>query len=90
MLLDTVIGEAMDKYEGVESVYAHVWEANTQGLEWYCRRGFEVEEVVVEGYYRRLKPGGARIVRKRIEVERSAGSEQRKTSDSDLVKQPEI
>lgn len=32
------------------------------GLEWYLKRGFEVRGEVVKGYYRRLRPGGARVV----------------------------
>ncbi|KAA8892993.1 acyl-CoA N-acyltransferase [Sphaerosporella brunnea] len=51
---------------GVEEVYAHVWQENRDALEWYRKRGFVVDEGVVEGYYMRLKPGGARIVRLRI------------------------
>ena len=47
---------------GVTSVYAHVWTENKEALEWYRRRGFGVSESVVEGYYRRLRPGGAWIV----------------------------
>ncbi|MCJ1329546.1 hypothetical protein MMC10_006226 [Thelotrema lepadinum] len=46
-------------------VYAHVWETNAEAAEWYARRGFEVGDVV-EGYYRRLKPGGARVVRRGV------------------------
>lgn len=38
-------------------------EANEEGLKWYIARGFQVEEGVVENYYRRLKPSGARIVK---------------------------
>lgn len=49
-------------------MYAHVWEANTDALEWYEKRGFEVEKGVVEGYYRKLRPTGARIVRRRLGV----------------------
>ena len=49
----------------LEYIYAHVWETNTEAAEWYGRRGFEVGEVE-EGYYRRLKPGGARVVRRGI------------------------
>lgn len=45
-----------------------MWEANEEGLEWYRRRGFEVEEAVLEGYYRRLRPAGARVVRRRVGV----------------------
>ncbi|KAL8973500.1 MAG: hypothetical protein Q9197_002257 [Variospora fuerteventurae] len=56
------------EYEGTASIYAHVWEANEEALEWYVKRGFQVGDVV-QGYYRRLKPAGARIVWKDLEVE---------------------
>ena len=65
-LLDAVITTAIRRYEHVTSVYAHVWEANTDALEWYVKRGFEIEKGVVEGYYRKLRPMGARVVRKRL------------------------
>ena len=46
----------------VVSISAHVWESNTEALEWYAKRGFERVEFV-DGYYRRLRPGGAWLVR---------------------------
>ncbi|KAL9128143.1 MAG: hypothetical protein Q9217_003117 [Psora testacea] len=52
----------------ITSVYAHVWEANEDALSWYLNRGFSVEGDMVEGYYRRLRPGGARVLRKGIGV----------------------
>lgn len=52
----------------MESVYAHVWEKSEEALEWYLKRGFEVEAGAVEGYYQRLRPRGARIVRRKIGV----------------------
>ncbi|PWW78441.1 hypothetical protein C7212DRAFT_83511, partial [Tuber magnatum] len=58
-LLEAVVGR------GVREVYAHVWEMNVEGIGWYARRGFEVG-AVVGGYYRRLRPDGARIVRRRV------------------------
>ncbi|MCJ1422104.1 hypothetical protein MMC32_008474 [Xylographa parallela] len=67
-LLETVIAEALRMHADVSGVYAHVWEANEEGLDWYKRRGFVVEEPVIHGYYRRLKPDGARIVRRGIGV----------------------
>ena len=44
-----------------------MWEANEEALGWYVRRGFEVGEKV-EGYYRKLRPGGARVVKRRVGV----------------------
>lgn len=51
----------------ISSVGAHVWEANTEGLEWYARRGFAVVGRE-EGYYRRLDPQGAVVVRRGVGV----------------------
>ena len=49
-------------YAGTTSLYAHVWEENEEALQWYVRRGFQVSKEVLKGYYRRLKPDGARVV----------------------------
>ncbi|KAI9767081.1 MAG: hypothetical protein M1835_007086 [Candelina submexicana] len=65
-LLDTIVQEAVTQH-GATSLYAHVWEKNEEALEWYTKRGFEVGDAV-EGYYRRLKPGGAKVVRRRVGV----------------------
>lgn len=46
----------------VDEICAHVWEANEDSLDWYARRGFTVEPVLLQGYYRKLKPGGAKVV----------------------------
>ncbi|PYH45391.1 GNAT family N-acetyltransferase [Aspergillus saccharolyticus JOP 1030-1] len=51
------------KHYNIRTVTAHVHEANEDGLKWYLARGFQLEEGVVENYYRRLKPSGARIVK---------------------------
>ncbi|KAI7548180.1 hypothetical protein KC331_g4570 [Hortaea werneckii] len=51
----------------VSAVGAHVWEANAEGLEWYARRGFAVMGRE-EGYYRRLEPQGAVVVRRGVGV----------------------
>ena len=52
---------------GVTSIGAHVWEANLDGLEWYRKRGFrEVGREV--GYYRRLKPGTAVVMQRKVGV----------------------
>ena len=67
-LLDSMFSTVVKHYERVTSVYAHVWEANQEALEWYERRGFVAEGALVKDYYRRLKPSGARVVRRRIGV----------------------
>ncbi|KAA8643459.1 hypothetical protein EYZ11_001430 [Aspergillus tanneri] len=51
------------KHYNIRTITAHVHEANDEGLKWYIARGFKVEDGVVENYYRRLKPSGARIVK---------------------------
>lgn len=51
------------KHYNIRSVTAHVHEANEDGLRWYVARGFKVQEGVVDGYYRKLQPSGAKIVR---------------------------
>ncbi|DAA74322.1 TPA_exp: Uncharacterized protein A8136_3520 [Trichophyton benhamiae CBS 112371] len=53
----------MVKHYNIRTVTAHVHETNEEALSWYIARGFTVEEGVIEGYYRRLSPGGARIVK---------------------------
>ncbi|KAI4114478.1 MAG: hypothetical protein LQ338_008001, partial [Usnochroma carphineum] len=48
-LLDTIVATLCTEgvYEGaVSAVYAHVWEANEEALEWYVKRGFRVGEGV--------------------------------------------
>lgn len=71
-LLDAIISTALTHYPrqniNVREIYAHVWEANEEALEWYVKRGFEVGEEVVKEYYRKLKPSGARVVRRRVGV----------------------
>jgi len=43
-----------------------VWENNEDALDWYSKRGFK-RVLLLERYYRRLKPGGAWIVRKELD-----------------------
>ena len=57
--------EVLQKY-GVASIYAHVWENNEDALEWYEKRGF-TQVILVDQYYKRLRPSGAWIVRKELE-----------------------
>lgn len=65
-LLNAVLKRAVCNH-GVTRVGAHVWEANSEALEWYQRRGF-VMVGKEEGYYRRLKPQGAVVVERRVGV----------------------
>lgn len=48
----------------ITSLYAHVWTENEEGLEWYKKRGFLVEGDAVPGYYRKLTPDTAWVVRR--------------------------
>ncbi|KAL4924752.1 uncharacterized protein BDV17DRAFT_273757 [Aspergillus undulatus] len=63
------------KHYNIRSVTAHVHEANEDGLKWYISRGFEVEEGIVENYYRRLKPSGARIVKLSLQRDKTDHSQ---------------
>lgn len=63
-LLQSVIVQAIQNY-GIRSVGAHVWEKSTEAREWYGRRGFR-ELSVEKGYYRRLDPQGAVVIRREI------------------------
>lgn len=66
-LLDEVCRLAgQDPLWGCQTVCAHVWTENDEGLAWYSARGFRKVEPVVEGYYRQLQPAGAWIVRREI------------------------
>lgn len=65
-LLQKIIVKA-SKEHGVKCVTAHVWEANEDGLEWYKKRGFEIIGRE-DGYYRKLNPSAAVLVRKWIRV----------------------
>jgi ribosomal protein S18 acetylase RimI-like enzyme len=72
-LLQAVVKKAVAEH-GVRCVTAHVWEANEEGLEWYKKRNFEILGME-EGYYRKLKPQGAFLMRKWIGVGDLLGSE---------------
>ncbi|KAF2135308.1 uncharacterized protein K452DRAFT_239611 [Aplosporella prunicola CBS 121167] len=65
-LLQRVTRTAARDYD-VGAVCAHVWVRNEEGLAWYRRRGFEVVGTDEE-YYRRLRPQGAWLVKKRVGV----------------------
>ncbi|CAO2651308.1 Nn.00g096050.m01.CDS01 [Neocucurbitaria sp. VM-36] len=65
-LLQAVVKKAVEMHS-VRCVTAHVWEANEEGLEWYKKRNFEILGKE-DGYYRKLRPQGAFLVRKWIGV----------------------
>ena len=67
LLLDTILASPIAMAGETVCIYAHVWEKNEDALEWYARRGFK-RVLLAERYYRRLKPGGAWIVRKELDV----------------------
>jgi len=52
----------------IVEIYAHVWTENREALSWYEKRGFVREGEVVAGYYKRLSPGGAWILRRRLKT----------------------
>ena len=83
-LLSVLLALALSHHPSIQSVYAHVWEANTDALEWYVRRGFAVESLVA-AYYRRLKPAGARVVRRAVRVEDWLVDELKTTGNTDLA-----
>ncbi|PQE24467.1 hypothetical protein CJF30_00009967 [Rutstroemia sp. NJR-2017a BBW] len=90
-LLDAVIGLATSTQVPlgvkIEGLYAHVWVENTDALEWYLKRGFEKGELV-EGYYRRLRPQGAWLLRRRITVKDHMSSSQTQLPQSQGMTSP--
>jgi ribosomal protein S18 acetylase RimI-like enzyme len=63
-LLHLLIERGIRNY-GVSAVGAHVWEASNEAREWYRKRGFR-ETHLEQGYYRRLTPQGAYVLRREI------------------------
>lgn len=50
----------------VRAIYAHVWTENTDGLAWYTARRFVRSDPPIAGYYFKLRPDTAWIVRRDI------------------------
>ncbi|KAI1641515.1 acyl-CoA N-acyltransferase [Biscogniauxia mediterranea] len=72
-LLDDVTACAARSEFACEAVYAHVWTDNADGLRWYLARGFrQVEEI--KGYYLKLRPDSAWVVRRDIKGGGSGGA----------------
>ncbi|EXJ81174.1 hypothetical protein A1O3_07464 [Capronia epimyces CBS 606.96] len=65
-LLDVVLQSSIAQAGSTVCIYAHVWEKNEDALEWYAKRGFK-RVMLIERYYKRLRPGGAWILRKELD-----------------------
>ncbi|KAL2757803.1 hypothetical protein ACRALDRAFT_207052 [Sodiomyces alcalophilus JCM 7366] len=50
----------------ISLVYAHVWTENGDGLRWYAARSFIRDSTPQEGYYFKLRPDTAYIVRRNL------------------------
>lgn len=50
----------------IQTIYAHVWTENEEGLRWYTSRGFKKEGKPLAGYYFRLRPDSAWVVSRGI------------------------
>lgn len=48
------------------TVTAHVWTENEEGLKWYEGRGFQRDEHPICGYYMKLRPDSAWLVRRPV------------------------
>lgn len=73
----TVTRERRGNGLNIRWVYAHVWTENEEGLAWYKRRGFE-KDVRLEGYYFKLQPGSAWVVKRRVVLD---GEEDQRTEN---------
>ena len=65
-LLEQILKPGIISKYRITSIYAHVWENNEDALEWYVKRGFR-RILLVDHYYRRLRPPGAWIVRRDLD-----------------------
>lgn len=65
-LLEQILKPSIISKYRITSIYAHVWENNEEALEWYVKRGFR-RILLVDHYYRRLRPPGAWIVRRDLD-----------------------
>lgn len=52
-----------------ETIWAHVWTQNDEGLGWYQRRGFSTAGEIKD-YYFKLQPGDAYVVERPIVIDR--------------------
>lgn len=54
------------RHYNIRTVSAHVHESNEDALAWYVTRGFTIQPVTIEGYYRKMRPSGAKIAVKAL------------------------
>ncbi|KAI2463297.1 hypothetical protein F4781DRAFT_131319 [Annulohypoxylon bovei var. microspora] len=84
-LLDEIAQLAAVSQFACEEMYAHVWTDNEDGLRWYLARGFG-KHAEVKGYYFKLRPDSAWIVRRQI----AAGSAPSAANPSSATLAPSI
>jgi N-alpha-acetyltransferase 50 len=70
-LLDHVLSRAKEQTRSnssqpVKSLYLHVQTTNQEALDWYTKRGFEVQDTVKE-YYRNIDDRSAYILVRKLE-----------------------
>jgi len=65
LLLEAMLSSGIALAQSTICIYAHVWEKNEDALDWYAKRGFK-RIMLVEHYYRKLRPSGAWIVRREL------------------------
>ncbi|KPM39677.1 hypothetical protein AK830_g6864 [Neonectria ditissima] len=65
--VDNIVATAVaDPRLDVSTVTAHVWTENEEGLKWYEGRGFQRDESPIHGYYMKLRPNSAWLVRRPV------------------------
>ncbi|KAH8597759.1 hypothetical protein B0O99DRAFT_616723 [Bisporella sp. PMI_857] len=65
--LQAIITAATEQKElYIRELYAHAWTESEEALKWYAGRGFKQDEQIISGYYRRLKPDTAWILRRKL------------------------
>jgi len=68
-LLDHVLAQAEEQNkaskEPVRSLYLHVQTTNQEAVDWYSKRGFEIQETV-QGYYRNIDDRDAYILARKL------------------------
>jgi N-alpha-acetyltransferase 50 len=88
VLNDVISAATKQEALRIESVYGHVWTQNEEGLEWYAKRGFGNEEQVLAGYYRKLKPDSAFVLRRKIQASDHLNSVPTQTEAAPETKRP--